>query len=80
MKADEFVESIEKLKRALLLVTTGKPTDYTDDEYVEVRKALVRHPEVAAHCPGWLRRGSALSEADSRIRKEAGDQPGMWQT
>jgi eukaryotic-like serine/threonine-protein kinase len=79
MKADELVEAIEKLKRAMLLITTGSPADYTDEEYAEVRKALVRHPDVAAHCPDWLRRGSALTEADSRIRREAGDEPGKWQ-
>lgn len=79
MKADELVESIDKLKQAMLLITTGKLADYTDDEYAEVRKALVRHPEVGAYCPDWLRRGSSLDEAGSRIRTEAGDQEGKWQ-
>jgi len=79
MKADELVESIDKLKRVMLLITTGKSADYTEDEYAEVRKALVRSPEVAPHCPDWLRRGSSLSEANARIRKEAGDESGAWQ-
>lgn len=79
MKADELIDSIERLKVALLQLVTGKPHSYTEDEYADVRKALVRHPGLSQRLPEWLRRGSSLAEVNSRIRQEAGDEGGKWE-
>lgn len=79
VKANQLIESVERFKVALLNLCTGKGSDYTDDEYADVRKTLVRHPEIAGSCPEWLRRGSTLTEVQSRIRQEAGPESGQWE-
>ena len=79
MKADELIEAVERLKVALLQLVTGKESSYTEDDYADLRKTLVRHPQVSQNLPEWLRRGSSLAEVNSRIRREAGDEGGKWE-
>lgn len=79
MGADALIESVERLKIALLQIVTGKESSYTEEEYAEVRKALSRHPPVSQRLPEWFRRGSSLGEVNSRIRREAGEEGGKWE-
>jgi len=78
MKENDLVELVEALKVALFHEVRGEQSDYSEEQYREVRKSLLKAPGLIAALPEWLRRGSSLREAVGRIRDEAGNEAGKW--
>lgn len=79
MKAEDLTEGLDRLKAALSIeIRSNGSSDYSQEQYRELRTTLKQHPELQTHLPEWLRRGASLREAVSRIRDEAGDDAGKW--
>jgi eukaryotic-like serine/threonine-protein kinase len=76
---EDLIELLEKLKTAVMGIATGDDSTLSNEEYGQVRKAVLHHPDLGPLCPEWLRRGANLWEANRLVRDAAGEAPGKWQ-